>query len=425
MVYSRGPLGIREPGCASGDNVTAPLEDITVVEIDSYMAAPSTGAILADLGARVIKVEPLTGDPLRGLSRPAKIDGVMKGYDFGFDVDNRGKLSIAVALDTDDGARLIHALVKQAQVFLCNLLPHRQQRFGLDPDTLKSVNPRIVHATLTGYGTNGPDALRPGYDVTAFFGRSGIYDAMRDGDDGEVPSARPAQGDHTAGLALLGAILAALRVVERTGAGQVVETSLFESAIWTQATDFGVTAVDRAPVRRRGRHQMLTPEANRYPCGDGKWVVVNQLGPGSFEKLCKALGTQEWLGDERFVDARSRYRNMDILVSAIDEILKAKSRDEWGEIFDSVGLIWGPVLTLDEVSNDAQADAIGMFPEIEHPEHGRYRSVRSPMRFTDADVGPRGPAPEIGQHTWEILSELNFSEGEIEALVAEGVVKGH
>ncbi|MEE8078623.1 MAG: CoA transferase, partial [Pseudomonadales bacterium] len=190
--------------------MTLPLQDITVVEVDSYMAAPSTGAILADLGARVIKVEPLSGDPLRGIGRPAKIEGDFKGYDFSFDVDNRGKESIAVALDKPAGAALVHRLVKDAQVFMCNLLPHRQKRFGLDPDTLMGINPKLVHATLTGYGTSGPDSLRPGFDVTAFFGRSGIYDAMREGDGGEVPMARPAQGDHTAGLALLGAILAGL-----------------------------------------------------------------------------------------------------------------------------------------------------------------------------------------------------------------------
>lgn len=402
--------------------MSAPLEDITVVEIDNYMAAPSTGAILADLGARVIKVEPLGGDPMRGIGRPAKIEGAFKGYDFGFDVDNRGKQSIAVALDTEAGVALIHRLVAAADVFLCNLLRHRQARFGMDPETLKKVNPKIVHATLTGYGTNGPDAGRPGYDVTAFFGRSGIYDAMRDGDDGEVPNARPAQGDHTAGLALLSGILAALRLAEKTGEAQVVETSLFESAIWTQANDFGTTAVDQAPVRRRARNQMLTPEANRYPCGDGKWVVLNQLGPGSFEKLCRALGTPDWQEDERFADGKSRYQNMATLVPLIDGILAGKSRDEWGEIFDSVGLIWGPVLTLDEVSRDPQAEAIGMFPEIEHPELGTYRSVRAPMRFDGADVRPRGPAPALGQHTRSVLSEAGLTAREIEALLAEGAI---
>jgi crotonobetainyl-CoA:carnitine CoA-transferase CaiB-like acyl-CoA transferase len=402
--------------------VSAPLDDITIVEVDSYMAAPSTGAILADLGARVIKVEPLSGDPLRGISRAAKVDGPFKEYDLGFDVDNRGKLSIAVALDTEAGARLVHRLVAGAQVFMCNLLPHRQQRFGLDPDTLTGVNPRIVHATLTGYGTDGPDAQRPGYDVTAFFGRSGLYDAMRDGDQGEVPNARPAQGDHTAGLALLGAILAGLRAAERTGQAQVVETSLFETAVWTQGIDFGTTAVDRAPVRRRGRHQMLKAEMNRYPCGDGKWVVVNQLGGASFEKFVAALGAEHWLEDPRFEDAKSRYRNMEALVSAVDEVLATRSRDEWGEAFDRVGLIWGPVQTLDEVASDPQADSIDLFPVIDHPTHGAYRSVRAPMRFRDLDVRPRAPAPAIGEHTREILAEAGLSDADIDALVDAGAV---
>jgi crotonobetainyl-CoA:carnitine CoA-transferase CaiB-like acyl-CoA transferase len=404
--------------------VQAPLEGITIIEVDNYMAAPSAAAILADLGARVVKVEPLTGDPMRGIGRPAKIDGPLKGYDFGFDVDNRGKQSIAVALDTEAGSRVVQRLVASAQIFLCNLLPQRQAKFGLDPETLMKINPQLVHATLTGYGTNGPDALRPGYDVTAFFGRSGLYDAMREGDDGDVPMARPAQGDHTTGLALVGAILAALRLAERSGEGQVVETSLYETAIWTQASDFGVTAVDGAAVRRRSRHQQLAPAANRYPCGDGKWIVLNTLGGTAFDKLCDALGKQDWLHDDRFKDASSRYRHMAELVDAIDAILAAKSRDEWGAIFDRAGLIWGPVLTLDEVAADRQAAAIDMFPEIAHAELGTYRSVRIPMRFRDADVRPRGPAPTVGQHTVDVLRDAGVADDEIERLLAAGAIRG-
>ncbi len=402
--------------------MAAPLQGVTVVEVDSYMAAPSTGAILADLGARVIKVEPLTGDPMRGIGRPAKVDNALKGYDFQFDVDNRGKESIAVALDSEAGADVVHRLVAQAQIFMCNLLPHRQARFGLGADELLRINPSLVHATLTGYGTDGPDAQRPGYDVTAFFGRSGLYDSMREGDDGVVPMARPAQGDHTAGLAFLSAILAALRVAERSGEGQVVETSLYESAIWSQASDFGVTAVDRAPVRRRARHEMLTPVANRYPCGDGKWIVLNSLGGDAFEKLCAAVERTEWLADDRFKDASNRYRNMAALVDLIDEVLVTRTRDQWGEIFDRAGLIWGPVLTLDEVARELQADAIGMFPEVVHPERGAYRSVRAPMRFRDADVGPRGPAPVVGQHSEAVLRDAGFDDEALRTLLEQGVI---
>ena len=160
--------------------MNAPLDDITVIEIDNWMAAPSAGAVLADLGARVIKVEPLTGDPMRDMSRPIKGDNFsdeIKNYDFQFDVDNRGKNSIAIAIDTEEGAKLVRQLVSNAQVFMCNLLIARQEKYGLDPGSLFKENSSLVHATLTGYGTSGPDAMRPGYDVTAFFGRSGLYDA--------------------------------------------------------------------------------------------------------------------------------------------------------------------------------------------------------------------------------------------------------
>jgi crotonobetainyl-CoA:carnitine CoA-transferase CaiB-like acyl-CoA transferase len=328
-----------------------------------------------------------------------------------------------LALDTAPGAKAVHRLVAQADVFMCNLLIHRQQRFGLDPESVLKLNPRIVHATLTGYGTTGPDAWRPGYDVTAFFGRSGLYDASREGNDGAVPMARPAQGDHTTGLAMLAAILAGLRLAEKTGEGQVVETSLFETAIWTQASDFGTTAIDRAPVRKRSRHQLLSPTANRYPCGDGKWLVLNMMDTDAFPRLCRAIGRDEWLTDERFQTPRGRYDHMPVLVEGIDEALSARSRDEWGEIFDDQSLIWGPVLTLDEVAADEQAHAIGMFPEIQHPEIGPYRSVNIPFRFHSADVKPRGPAPSIGEHSRQILLEMGFAKADIDELIEQGAME--
>ncbi|MBT3694132.1 MAG: CoA transferase, partial [Gammaproteobacteria bacterium] len=285
------------------------------------------------------------------------------------------------------------------------------------------INPRIVHATLTGYGTTGPDAWRPGYDVTAFFGRSGLYDSSREGDDGVVPMARPAQGDHTTGLAMVGAILGALRMAEKTGKGQVVETSLYETAVWTQATDYSVTAMDHAPVRRRPRHQMLAICANRFPCGDGNWVVFNMMPDAAYwPRVAKCLGLEQLLTDERFVDPSARYKNMGALIDLFDAELAKKSRDEWGKIFDDAGLIWGPVMGLHEVPQDPHAVEIGMFPTIEHPEHGTYTTVNIPMRFATADVKPQGPAPLIGQHTDEILALSGFSEAEISALKEAKIV---
>jgi len=401
--------------------MAAPLDDIVVIEIDNWMAAPSAGAILADLGARIIKVEPLSGDPMRGLSRPIKNEDIpesIRQLDFQFDVDNRGKESIAVALDQPEGAELVRQLVKKADIFMCNLLINRQQKFGLDPETLLKVKPGLVHATLTGYGTSGPDAWRPGYDVTAFFGRSGLYDAQREGNDGIVPMARPAQGDHTTGLAFVGSILAALRLAERSGEGQVVETSLYETAVWTQASDYAVTAVDHAPVRRRARKEMLAITANRFPCGDGKWVVLNMMPDTAYwARMCQAIGVEELIEDERFIDSSVRYRNMSELIDLIDETLAKKTRNEWGEIFDKAGLIWGPVMGLHEVPQDPHAIELGMFPKLEHADAGPYPTVNAPMRFATADVGPRGPSPRIGEHTDQVLTDFGFSQAEIESML--------
>lgn len=407
-----------------GRVVAAPLDDVTVIELDNWMAAPSAGAILADLGARVIKVEPLSGDPMRNMGRPPKSDRDLGGYDFQFDVDNRGKESIQIDLTRPEGIALVQKLCSTANIFMCNLLRERQLKFKLDPDSLLKINPRLVHATLTGYGTSGPDHWRPGYDVTAFFGRSGLYDAMREGDDGIIPQARPAQGDHVTGLALAGAILAALRLAERTDEGQVVETSLYETAVWTQASDYAVTALDKAPVRKRARHEMLTPTANRYPCGDGQWIVFNMPEQSAWPIFCKTLGLDHWLADERFVDASSRYRHMKELTAGIDAALSKRSRDEWGLACDEAGLIWGPVLGLHEVPDDAQANAIGLFPRLNDENIGDYPTVAIPMRFATAEVGPRFRSPRLGEHTRSILDKLGLDKDEISKLSEQKIIAG-
>ena len=401
--------------------MTKPLDDITVIEVDNWMAAPSAGAILADLGATVIKVEPLTGDPMRGMGRPVKIEADIKTHDFQFDVDNRGKESICLDLTRREACDIVRKLCANARVFMCNLLAKRQERFGLDPASLLAVNPELVHATLTGYGTQGPEAWRPGYDVTAFFGRSGIYDAMREGEEGIVPMARTAQGDHTTGLALVGAILAAIRQAERTGEGQVVETSLYETAVWTQASDYAITAVDQSPLRKRARDEQLSPTANRYPCGGGKWIVLNMPEPFWWPRVCAALGKPEWVKDERFKEARDRYRHMHILVPAMDELFQQKTRDEWGRILDEHGIIWGPVLGLHEVTQDPQAEAINLFPRMHAEGLGDYRTVRAPMNFHSLDALPSTPAPAAGEHTTRILSGLGYGAKEIASLAEAGV----
>lgn len=399
-----------------------PFDDVVVIEVDNWLAAPSAGAMLADLGATVIKVEPIGGDPVRGIHRPAKVDSPVGGIDFWFDVDNRGKQSIAVDLAAPAGAQIVAELVETADIFLTNLLPRRQERFGLDPASLHPKNPRLVHATFTGYGTEGPEAWRPGFDVTAFFARAGIYDSMRIGPDGEVPQARPGQGDQTAGLAFFSAVTSALRLAERTGQGQVVETSLYETAVWTLAADLAVTAVDRAPVARRDRHHEIVATANRYPCGDGKWIVLQMHPSGFWDRFCAIVNRPDLATDERFTSPKARFDNMPALVAEIDAALAARSRDEWGAVFDEHGVIWGPVLSLDEVVADPQGEALALFPTLTHPEFGEYRTVRNPVRIQGVDSAPRHSAPGIGRQTRAVLAAAGYDPETLDRLVADKVI---
>ncbi|MEO1063702.1 MAG: CoA transferase [Actinomycetota bacterium] len=400
--------------------MTRPLDGIRVIEIASWMAAPSACAILADLGADVVKVEPLGGDPMRDKNRQPKVPD-RPPIDEPFHVDNRGKRSLAVALDRDDGATLVRRLIGRADVLVTNLLPHRQARFGLDPDALLVDHPRLVHATLSGYGLEGPDSTRPGYDVTAFFGRGAISDSMTE-PGGPPPQPRPAQGDHATGLALVGAVLAALRMVDQTGEGQVVDVSLFGTAAWTMATDLSATLVDRRQPRPRDRHHLISALSNRFPCGDGKWVIFNMPEEHWWPRFCKAVGRDEWLDDDRLGSVKGRFDHMPMVIDGIDEALSMRSREEWGEIFDEAGLIWGPANSLADLVEDPQAEAAGLWVELDHPEVGALPTVANPIRIRGVDTSPRSVGPAVGQHGTELLDELGVDAATRERLAADGVI---
>jgi crotonobetainyl-CoA:carnitine CoA-transferase CaiB-like acyl-CoA transferase len=401
--------------------MTAPLRGIRVIEVANWMAAPGAAAILADLGADVVKVEPLGGDPMRGATRlPSRPEGAAP-IDASFQMDNRGKRGIAVALNTPDGVAVVRGLVADADVFITNLLPERQRRFGLDPTTLESVNARLVHATLTGYGLDGPDAERAGYDLTAFFGRGGLSHLMTE-PGGAAPRVRPAQGDHTAALALSTAILAALRLAETEGKGQVVDVSLYATALWTMGTDLSPALVDGQnppAIGRKGRPHALH---GTFRCADGRALLLFMPEPHWWPKFCHAVDRPEWIEDERFATFHARVEHMPALTDLLDDVVATRRLAEWAERFDSAGLIWAPASTLAEIVEDPHAEAVGMFPEVDHPSGETFRTVAIPFAIGGADVGPRGAGPELGEHTREVLAGLGLEGHEIDSLVEAGVV---
>ena len=355
-----------------------------------------------------------------------------------FAVDNRGKRSLALDVTTEAGQAVMHRLVATAQIFVCNMLPARQQRYRFDPDSLKAVNPSLVHATLTGYGTKGEEADRPGFDVTAYFARGGFADLSSDPDTGQPSRFPQAAGDHSSGLALLSGVLAALRLAERTGEFQVVETSLLSNSMWAIAGDISTALIDGRRPTSRNRHEVLNAAVNTYRCGDGRWIIVNMPVPATFPAFCRMLDIEWVLDDDRFATPRDRFRNMAELVEIIDKQMLTRPAAEWGGLLDQENVVWAPVQSLDEVVRDPQIrandyvvpldhglDTSGEAPVVTDGERGApIETVAVPIKMAGVEVVPSGPVPSVGGHSRAVLSELGLTAEQIDDLRAEGIVAG-
>ena len=403
--------------------MTGALDDITVLELANWVAGPSAAAIMADMGARVVKVEPLAGDSMRNRLRQPVLPDDAPRTDFPFHLDNRGKRSVAVDLADEQGGQLVRDLAGEADVVVTNLLPGRLERFGLGPDQLLAEHPSLIYALVTGYGSTGDDADKIGFDLTAFFGRGGIMSLIGEPDD--PPHAfRPGQGDHVTGLALLSAILAALRVRDRTGEGQVVETALMRTAAWTIGCDVSVALVDGLHPNRRARNQAISPLMTRYRCADGVWVNLAAFDPSLWGRFCEAIDRPDLATDERFATPAARFQNNEELIGLVDEEFATRPFDEWAPRLDASGVIWARVSGMADLVGDPQAEAMGMYTEIDHPVAGPFRTMTTPFSMSGTPPEVRGPGPEIGEHTREVLAEMGIDADRIAALADQGVIGG-
>ena len=403
--------------------MAGPLDDIKVLEIANWVAGPSCAALMADMGADVVKVEPLQGDGMRNkLRQPTSPEGAAE-YDFPFQLDNRGKRSVAVDIGDERGSQIVRQLATEADVVITNLLPSRVERYGLGADALRAANPRLIYALVTGYGSEGDDADRIAFDLTAFFGRSGIMSLIGE-PDAPPPAFRPGQGDHPTGLALLVAVLAALRMRDRTGVGQVVETALLRSGAWSIGCDVQVALIDRKQPTKRGRADAFSPINTQYRCGDGRWLNISAQDQWKWSTLCEALGRHDLAGDERFATPAGRFHHRVEIIRELDALFASATLDHWAPMLDRSGIIWAPVTELPELVDDPQARAIGMFATVAHPEAGEFETLAAPFTMSEGDVAVRGAAPGVGGDTHAILTAAGFSEDEITALAAEGVIGG-
>jgi crotonobetainyl-CoA:carnitine CoA-transferase CaiB-like acyl-CoA transferase len=396
------------------------MDGIKVVELGVWVAGPATGAILADWGAEVIKIEPPgVGDPSRQFS---KMLGADLPFNPIFENDNRGKRGIVLDISSDEGKEITLELIDRADVFVSNVRPAALGRLGMDPATLLERNSRLVYGLITGYGLEGPDADRAAYDIAGFWARSGVAAALSK--PGESPPfQRGGMGDHCAGMSLAAAISAALYSREKTGKGQLVNTSLLRQGVYFLSFDLAVYLRFGLSVQLGDRKTMLNPVINNYQDSEGKWFwVIGLQGQRHWPDLARAVGHPEWIEDARFADLDSRAANAAELIGMLDEIFATKTREEWGKIFDEQEeLWWAPVQTMEEVLADPQVQAAGSFVEVPDGPSTTLLPA-TPVDFAGTPCEQRCMAPELGQHSHEVLHELGKSAEEIATLRERGVL---
>jgi crotonobetainyl-CoA:carnitine CoA-transferase CaiB-like acyl-CoA transferase len=395
--------------------MTGALEGVRVVELGVWVAGPGAAGILADWGADVVKIEPPGGDPARTFQR--LIGGDVNAV---FELDNRGKRSIALDLATEAGVGIARRLLAEADVFVTNIRASALERLGLGPDAARADHPELVYAIISGYGLDGPDADRAAYDIAAFWARAGIAESLRV-PGGPLPFQRGGMGDHSAAMTGAAAVCAALVGRASTGRGQVVSTSLLRQGAYTIGFDVNVSLMLGRTIVVGQRETMYSPTINNYTAGDGRpfWIVGLE-GDRHWPALARAVGRPEWLEDERFASGLARATNGGALIAELDAIFATRPLDEWAEAFAAEpDLFWSPVNTIDDLLADAQFHASGAVVGVPDEDGGRAM-LATPADFDGDAPSPRWRAPRHGEHTREVLAGLGLDAAAIDGLVADG-----
>ena len=399
-----------------------PLNGVRVVEITMFQQGPVAGMRLGDLGADVIKIEAKAGDPGRGFMKIIGAMAGLKGRNYYFEHHNRNKRSIVIDLKNKKGMEIFLKLIDTADVFLNNMSIEAPIKLGIGPDILLARNSRLIYAQASGWGRKGPDANELSFDYTGI-ARAGMM--MSCGERGTPPTQiLPGIGDEVGGLMCAWGVTAALYAREKTGKGQVVDTSLMGSLIAMLGFIMEAPAMLGQEFPREIRAEAGNALYNHYRCKDDKWIAIAHLDPDRYwPKICKALGIEDLKSDSRFNSIEARGLNARELVAILDQRFVTRSRDEWIRILKEEGCIFTPIQTPLEVSQDPQAFANNYFVDVQHPEWGKIKMVGFPWDFSETPASCWREAPAFGQHTEEILLELNYNSDDIAHLKKEGIIQ--
>ena len=399
--------------------MAGPLAGIKVVEMGLWVAAPSCAAMLGDWGAEVIKIEPPTGDPFRGLFASAL--GAPAALNPPFELDNRNKRGIVLDLEKEEARKIALQLIEQADVFITNNRPRVLEQYGLDYETLHKKFPRLIYGQVTGYGPDTESRDTAAYDVGAFWSQAGVAMSLT-APGGAIPQQRGGMGDHMTGMGLVGGVCAPLYNREKAGEGQRVSVPLVRTGVYMIGWDVMLSTRLGIPVPTYDRANAVNPIINCFKAGDGKWFWLLLLqSDRHWPDLTRAIQQADIRDDPRFADITLRRTNGPALVAALDAVFAEKPFAEWAAIFRRNNVWFAPVNMIHEVATDPVVQQAGAFVDVPGPD-GPLKMVASPADFSETKWAPRSLPPELGQHTEEVLLELGYDWEQIIPLKELGVI---
>jgi crotonobetainyl-CoA:carnitine CoA-transferase CaiB-like acyl-CoA transferase len=402
-----------------------PMEGVRVLEVAQFTYTPAAGAVLADWGADVIKVEhAVAGDAQRGLQVGAASAGA-GSFSPIMEHPNRGKRSIGLALEKDGARDVLYRLAEQSDVFLTNFLPAARRRLKIDVDDLRAVNPSIIYVRGSALGTRGPEAEKGGYDGSVYWARAGsAMGSTPEGLDALVGMPAGAYGDSIGGMTIAGGISAALFSRERTGQPSVVDVSLLSVGTWAMALSVNIALLigEALPAMPLGASAPNNPLVSNYETSDHRWINLCMLQPGRYwADFCKHIDREDLVDDDRFDSAEKIMANTEAAREIIQSVIAGATYGEWLERFQTLEGQWAPVQNSFEIGNDAQLRANGYIAPVVDAEGNDRELVANPVQFDETPAN-LVRAPQFAEHTDEILRELGLSDDDIIALKIEEAV---